>query len=261
MRCDTGRPIGVILVLSLLFTTVGVSGIAPDPTPAAAPCGSGDDGDRDPLTGGSPQAGQIPSYACSGIRPGARMTGPSGCTMNFVFTNGSDYYIGTAAHCVTSGDSVSVRYEGRIGRVVGQWFDWALVKVREAKEHRVRPGVCYWGGPTGMADGDPLPGTPLKHYGHGIVFRETAYSRPRTGVATHWGDSRVHYNGPVIYGDSGSPLITADGRAAGSVSSIQFAPWYGGVVEAVRMSRAVEMMEVILEKNLQLLTAPLSTPA
>ncbi|MGH2830132.1 MAG: hypothetical protein ACRDJM_06585 [Actinomycetota bacterium] len=42
------------------------------------------------------------SGPCPGIRPGARMTWPAGCTMNFVFrgSTANDVYIGTAAHCV-----------------------------------------------------------------------------------------------------------------------------------------------------------------
>ena len=37
---------------------------------------------------------------CPGLRPGARLS--NGCTMNFVFTDGTNLYIGTAGHCTSS---------------------------------------------------------------------------------------------------------------------------------------------------------------
>lgn len=206
-----------------------------------------------------PAATPTASYSCDGIRPGARMTSPSGCTMNFVFTDGTELYIGTAGHCVNGvGDNVRVAGEGSIGRVVVQELDWALVEVYDDKRHRVDPSVCYWGGPTGLVTGDPGPGVPLKQYGHGVVIGWTAVSRPRGGVATHWSEYSVKFNGPQVFGDSGSPVITADGLAAGSTSAIT-PPVNGGIISAQRISKGLEVSEEALGKDLELVTAPLAS--
>src|SRR5918999_741951 len=37
------------------------------------------------------------------VSAGGCMVSPSGCTMSFVFTDGTDLYIGTAGHCVSGG--------------------------------------------------------------------------------------------------------------------------------------------------------------
>src|SRR5688572_11272430 len=46
--------------------------------------------------------------AFTGIRPGAWIIAPAGCTTNFVFGSNSDYYIGTAGHCAEVGDEVTL---------------------------------------------------------------------------------------------------------------------------------------------------------
>ena len=53
----------------------------------------------------APNDAPLPSEI--GIRPGAWMLSPSGCTMNFIFTRNGQYAIGTAGHCVDKvGDHV-----------------------------------------------------------------------------------------------------------------------------------------------------------
>src|SRR6266516_3084702 len=81
------------------------------------------------------------------VSAGTCMVSPSGCTMNFVFTDGTSYYIGTAGHCSGNGKTVIAQVWTRvdptdtvfvtlaaIGTTVASWNsgigkDFALVKI------------------------------------------------------------------------------------------------------------------------------------
>lgn len=236
------REVLPVVAIALALSVVVPSGLA---TPEAA--------------GDCVEASQeTASYRCDGIRPGVRMTSPAGCTMNFVFTDGTDLYMGTAGHCVSGvGDRVRIAGEGTVGTVVVEELDWALVRLDDDLHDRVDPQMCYWGGPTDLVTGDPGPGTLLKQYGHGILLGWTSPTRPRGGVATKWTEWTVDYNGPQVWGDSGSPVITADGGAAGSVSSIG-PSLNGGLLTAQRISKGIEVSEQALGTDLSLVTAPLA---
>lgn len=58
---------------------------------------------------GTPPAGSDPVWAPAGqatIHPGVQMfTNGAQCTANFVFTRGSDVYLGYAAHCAGTGEA------------------------------------------------------------------------------------------------------------------------------------------------------------
>jgi hypothetical protein len=95
--------------------------------------------------------GTAPPYAgtdgvsTSAVSAGTCMVSPSGCTMNFVFTDGTSNYIGTAGHCAGNGKTVIAQVATRvdptdtvmvtlaaIGSVVKSWNagigrDFALV--------------------------------------------------------------------------------------------------------------------------------------
>ena len=94
--------------------------------------------------------------AFTGIRPGAWIIAPAGCTTNFVFGSASNYYIGTAGHCTSVGDEVTlVAAPGvlmNIGTTVksvnqGVGNDFALIDVRPSMEQYVNPSMAYFGGP------------------------------------------------------------------------------------------------------------------
>lgn len=175
----------------------------------------------DALSGDRPAT---PSPAdCEGqIRPGARMTSPSRCTMNWVFRDEAGaLYIGTAGHCVDGGDgTVDVGrpvelagIDGPIGTVAfGQFVrgrDVALVRIDADLHHLVDPTVCAWGGP--VAPGSAGTGERLVVYGHGVAYDEDERSRRGRAVADNV--STLSFVGPTSGGDSGMPVMTADGEA------------------------------------------------
>jgi hypothetical protein len=174
------------------------------------------------------------------VSAGTCMVSPSGCTMNFVFTDGTSYYIGTAGHCSGNGKTVIAQVGTRvdpsdtvfvtlaaIGTTVASWNsgigkDFALVKINAG--FMVIPGVTGALGPTGVFCGDPV-GQPVMHYGHGyIFFVEQGY--PKFGevipdltllvkFTTPDGFNWVGYGLP---GDSGSEVMNDAGLAVGDLT-------------------------------------------
>jgi hypothetical protein len=190
--------------------------------------------------------GTAPPYAgtdgvsITAVSAGTCMVSPSGCTMNFVFTDGASSYIGTAGHCAGNGKTVIAQVGARvdptdtvlvtlaaIGSVVGSWNngigkDFALVKIDPG--FKVVPGVAGALGPTGVLCLDPV-GQPVMHYGHGyIFFVEQGY--PKFGevipdltllvpFTTANGFNWVGYGLP---GDSGSEVMNDAGLAVGDLT-------------------------------------------
>jgi hypothetical protein len=189
------------------------------------------------------------------------MTSPSGCTMNFVFTsNGSDRYIGTAAHCVGAvGQSVSLSGEGVIGSVAYWGFadqkgtDFALVRVATSKLPSVDPALCHWGGPTSLAVGFQDEPVIVEHYGHGIVAGTLTATKARRGVAYAWSDSTFTMITSGTFGDSGSAVMSIDGKGLGVLIQIS---GFGNV--ATRLDVAIDAASAKLGIPFTLLTAPLA---
>jgi hypothetical protein len=190
--------------------------------------------------------GTAPPYAgasgvsITAVAAGTCMVSPNGCTMNFVFTDGTSYYIGTAGHCVSGGRTVIAQIATRvdptdtvfvtlaaIGKVVKSWNqgigkDFGLVKIDPG--FKVVPGMAGALGPTGVFCGDPV-GQPIMHYGHGyIFFVEQGY--PKFGevipdltlvfpFTTPDGFNWVGYGLP---GDSGSGVMNDAGLAVGDLT-------------------------------------------
>ena len=50
------------------------------------------------------------------VSAGTCMVSPAGCTMNFVFTDGTSSYIGTAGHCAGNGKTVIAQVATRVDR-------------------------------------------------------------------------------------------------------------------------------------------------
>jgi hypothetical protein len=161
--------------------------------------------------------------------------------MNFIFTDGTSYYIGTAGHCVSGNGAVVMQVATRvdptdtilvtlaaIGKVVkrvnqGIGRDFALIKIDPA--FRVVPGVAGALGPAGVMCLDPL-GQPVLHYGHGYVFA-VEQGDPKVGevivdlhptikfTSTQFGYNWAGYGLP---GDSGSEVMDAAGLAVGNLT-------------------------------------------
>jgi hypothetical protein len=186
-----------------------------------------------------PENADIPQSALlfTGIRPGSWMLFPSWCTMNFVF--GGVDSIGTAGHCASVGDEVTlVAAPGvlmNIGTTVksvdgGIGNDFALIDVYPAMEQYVNPSMAVVAGPTGTKA--PAVGDPIVHVGHGLVIGTGGTTR--AGVVTYpnfpvagdifgqdKNDANAYgWNGAVINGDSGSAARAASGEAVGNVTHI-----------------------------------------
>lgn len=172
-----------------------------------------------------------PASAAITIQPGMYMVaGNSACTTNFVFDSGSDVYVGTAAHCVTSvGQDVSdgsttwgdVHLIGSAGSYPN---DWAFIKVRTGYKTSVIPNMkgntSY---PTGYTTpADTSMGDLIQISGYGLAYSFTNVTRERR-VALMNSDTTIGYNiiGPIIHGDSGGPLVHIEsGKALGIVSRL-----------------------------------------
>jgi hypothetical protein len=107
--------------------------------------------------------------------------------------------------------------------------DFALVRVDPDDEKKVNPTVPFWGGPVGLA-GPAASGDQVYSYGSSTL-RPPVVLSPKTGSSlgrTHggWGWD-VYTATPGIPGDSGSGFLDADGRAAGTLSTVAVAPLAG----------------------------------
>jgi hypothetical protein len=170
--------------------------------------------------------------------PGDAITveGGGSCTLGFLFA-GSDRaaYMSTAGHCVQSGElqrrtwpkgegPVVSTDQGRIGRIVfaenakdpdvRDDYDFALVRLDAGVTGS--PAIRSYGAPVGVNDEQAAGPHVLRVYGHGVavslVSRERQLIAPNTRNKDH-----VYAHGPLLFGDSGAPVIDEDGRAVGTV--------------------------------------------
>jgi hypothetical protein len=190
--------------------------------------------------------GTAPPYAgtdgvsLTAVSAGTCMVSPSGCTMNFVFTDGTSSYIGTAGHCAGNGQTVIAQVGIRvdptdsvivmlaaIGSVVRSWDagigrDFALVRINPG--FKVVPGMAGALGPTGVFCGDPV-GQPVMHYGHGyIFFVEQGNAKfgevvpDLTLLFKFASPNGFNWVGYGLPGDSGSGVMNVAGLAVGDLT-------------------------------------------
>ncbi len=185
-----------------------------------------------------PAASPVGAGSCPGVRPGAIVESDAGqCTFNFVFA-GSDgrTYIGTAGHCIlgdgpfggdageqvwTAGNGPEAR-DGdgtRIGEfayaILEDPRDFALIRVDPTVS--VNPQMCHFGGPTGINSDTPgLSAVLLHHFGNGLAVGAVVPARSALALGMPDPD-HVFAEGLVVPGDSGSGIISADGRAVGVI--------------------------------------------
>ena len=199
------------------------------------------------------------------IRPGSetRTTGSGQCTSNFVFTRGDRVLLGQAAHCAGTGEATetdgcdaqslplgtTVAVEGatRPGRIVySSWLamqqqgetdpdacafnDLALIELDPADAPRVNPSVPFWGGPTGLG-ATTSPGDPVLSYGNSSLRAGLELLKPKAGLSLGqsgqgWSHGVLTLT-PGIPGDSGSAFLAKDGRALGTLSTLQLLPLPG----------------------------------
>ncbi len=182
-----------------------------------------------------PSEANIPvsSLAFLGIRPGQLIILYSSdgstislCTANFLFTNGTQHFIGTAGHCGLAGDDVDMLFlpSGlvNIGKVVYSTGDgdvgndFALISIDPALNQWVSPSMAFWGGPTGAYTGSG-PAV-VEHTGWGLVVGTGG--TPRVGLGVDWTPNEWVFEGVISFGDSGSGANVLGGLAAGNITHI-----------------------------------------
>lgn len=163
--------------------------------------------------------------------------GGGGCTLGFLFT-GSDRasYMSTAGHCLlgqteakkswrAGAGPIATTSAGQIGRVVfaenmptanedADYYDFALIRLD--KGVRGSAAVPTYGVPTGT--NDSLTDSPalLRVYGQGTGVSAVSPARDLL-TKTLKRPGHVYADGAMLFGDSGAPVLDADGKAVGTV--------------------------------------------
>ncbi len=199
------------------------------------------------------------------IKPG-NMTFTDGaqCTSNFIYQDGSNVYIGQAAHCsgtggqtetngcdsgsLPLGTAVEVDGASQPGTLVyNSWLemqadgetnadacaynDLALVKLDPADVANVNPSVPGFGGPTGLGPSSAGLGDTVYSYGNSSLRGGVTKLSPKQGTVVSSdgnGWSRTVYTvTPGVPGDSGSGFMNDAGEAIGVLSTLQILPVAG----------------------------------
>jgi len=199
------------------------------------------------------------------IHPGVMtFTDGAQCTANFVFSDGTNTYIGQAAHCSGTGGStetngcdsgslpegtqVEVDGASRPGIMVyNSWIamqragesnpdtcafnDLALVKLDPADVAKVNPSIPFWGGPVGVNTSGTQAGDEVVSYGNSSLRLGVTALSPKEGKSlgddgNGWSHT-VYTATPGIPGDSGSAFMDATGKALGVLSTVAIAPLAG----------------------------------
>ena len=141
--------------------------------------------------------------------------------------------VGTVSH-MTSGEGVPGN-------------DWALVRIDPAVASKwgVNPAVPVVGGPQGIYTACDV--TPVVHYGHGYGAA-VAQGKLEGGLATNWNSTGFGWTGFGAPGDSGSAVLTADGRAAGDFTHLIVDPtgYPGSTLAGTRITKALSQFGVSL---------------
>src|SRR3954451_6176060 len=195
------------------------------------------------------------------IHPGVQtFTDGAQCTANFIYSDGTNVYIGQAAHCSGTGGStetngcdsgslpvgtkvdvggasqpgtmvynswITMQQQGETDADTCQYNDLALVQLDPADAGKVNPSVPYWGGPSGLGGATAL-GEEVYSYGNSSLRGGITTLSPKRGksLGTDSGgwNHTVYTVTPGIPGDSGSGFLDSSGRAFGVLSSVAVAP-------------------------------------
>jgi hypothetical protein len=185
---------------------------------------------------------ECPGYQSPGVGAAGCIVAPYGCTANFIFTDGASYYVGTAGHCSNSaGDTVTMQVDpttlADVGTVVKRTNhapgdgipgdDFSLIKLDPAvvAAWGVNPAIPVIGGPNGVYSDCGPEVVELYGHGYGVVV---AQGKPEGGLATSWFENSYGWTGVGAPGDSGSPVITSSGQAAGNFTHLIVHTGYPG---------------------------------
>jgi hypothetical protein len=198
------------------------------------------------------------------IHPGVMTFTEGGqCTSNFVYQDGSNVYLGQAAHCSSTGaatdtngceaDSlplgtpvevdgasrpgtlaynswITMQQVGETDEETCAYNDLALVKLDPADVPNVNPSVPAFGGPTGVGSWGGT-GSTVYTYGNSSLRGGVTALSPKQGIVVQnspegWSHD-VYTLTPGIPGDSGSGFLNDSGGAIGTLSTVQLAPLAG----------------------------------
>ena len=144
-------------------------------------------------------------------------------------------YIGTAGHCIlgespVGGDVGEQSWAPGTGPVardgdgnrIGEFAYAILQDPKDFSLIRVDPGVatnaqmCHFGGPTGVNSDQAADPVVLHHFGKGVGVGTVLPARSALAIGMPNPD-HVYAQGAVVPGDSGSGIISDDGRAVGVI--------------------------------------------
>jgi hypothetical protein len=202
---------------------------------------------------------ECPGYQAPGVSAAGCIVAPYGCTANFIFTDGTSQYIGTARHCTDNiGQPVTMQVDTSTLAVVGTVAkmtsgdgepgnDWALIKIDPAVAAKwgVNPAVPFLGGPQGIYTG--CGPDVVEYYGHGYGVA-VGQGKVEGGLATNWYDDGYGWTGFGAPGDSGSPVETSGGQAAGDFTHllVDLTAYPGSDHAGTRITKALSLFGVRL---------------
>src|SRR5690348_15873358 len=214
--------------------------------------------------GGAAAAPTWAPAATAPIHPGVQtFTNGAQCTANFVYTDGTNVFIGQAAHCSGTGGNTAtdgctsgtlpvgtkvdvtgasqpatmvynswatMQANGEKDANICQYNDLALLQLDPSDAAKVNPSVPYWGGPTGLG-GATAQGEKVYSYGNSELRGGVTQLSPKEGLSLGtdsggWNHT-VYTVTPGIPGDSGSGFLDANGNAFGILSTVAIAPLAG----------------------------------
>jgi hypothetical protein len=198
------------------------------------------------------------------VHPGVQIfTNGAQCTSNFVFQEGTNVYLGQAAHCSGTGGQtetngctsgslpigtpvevtgatrpgtlvynswLTMQAKGETNPDVCEFNDLALIRIDPADVASVNPSVPGFGGPTGVGTVGEL-GSTVYSYGNSELRGGVTQLSPKQGILVQnegngWSHNVVTAT-PGIPGDSGSGFMNESGQAIGVLSTLQIAPLAG----------------------------------
>jgi hypothetical protein len=212
----------------------------------------------------SPTVAWAPAGSAT-VHPGVQVfTAGAQCTANFVFQEGTQVYLGQAAHCSGTGGQtetdgctsgslplgtpVEVTGASQTGTLAyNSWLamqargeknpdacaynDLALIRLDPADVGRVNPSVPAFGGPTGVGSGVGDLGSTVYSYGNSELRLGVSKLSPKQGIVVqNEGNGWSHVVStltPGVPGDSGSGFLDESGAAIGVLSTLQIAPLAG----------------------------------
>jgi hypothetical protein len=200
--------------------------------------------------------------ASAAIHPGVQLfTAGAQCTANFIYSDGTNTYIGQAAYCSGTGGNtatngctspslplgtqvqvdgaskpgvmsynswITMQNLGETDASTCQYNDLALVRLDPTDVGSVNPSVPYFGGPVGVNTSGTSTGDSVYSCGNSELRLRISQLSLKRGLSLGDGPggwTRTVYTAtPGIPGDSGSGFMDAGGHALGILSTVAIAP-------------------------------------